>query len=229
MLNYGKTIGFFSIVGLFVLSLSCVGAFSKGQTSANPVAETPKNPVAETPKKEETSRKTPPSGIGQPWQTAVFRGLTMGKSKADELQKTLGQTGEVVDMTSVGNDDELTYNFDLKDEFKGRLVAYVDKKTKVVESIEIRPEAMSRGRVIELFGEDYALTGYSFDNCVDQTSDAAPLYEDPKGDNKYVEYRDRGIAVLIHDDDGTVQHILYLSEPLGSPVSKCYSAPSKKK
>jgi hypothetical protein len=50
--------------------------------------------------------------------------------------------------------------------------------------------------------------------------DSVPYYENPNSETEFIEYRDRGIAVLI-SENGMVQHISYLSQPIGIESSEC--------
>jgi len=60
---------------------------------------------------------------------------------------------------------------------------------------------------------------YAADECLSE-GESVPLYESPTGTIKYIEYRDRGIAISTNHQ-GMVEEILYLSEPLGAKESKC--------
>lgn len=155
------------------------------------------------------------------WQAATFHGLVMGKAKVSDLKKALGEPLEVADLKSVGNNDDTLYYYESKEEIIGKIVAWVDKKSQIVFSIELRPDSMSRTDVLKHFGNNYAITRYSSGDCPGTTFDSAPLYEDPNGETRFIEYRNKGIAILISEDDDTVQYISYLSKPVGSESSKC--------
>lgn len=176
---------------------------------------------------EETAlkRQTPTPNLSpspkQKWQVATFHGLVMGKAKVDDLRKVFGEPLEIVDLTSVGNKDDILYYYDSKEEIIGKIVVWIKKKTKTIASVELRPDSMSRNEISQYFGEGYIITRYSFSDCSGATFDSAPLYEDPNGVVESIEYRDKGIAIAIFDDNNMIQHILYLSEPYGRELSKC--------
>lgn len=157
----------------------------------------------------------------QEWQVATFRGLKMGKARIDDLRKVFGEPLEIVDLNSVGNKNDILYRYDSKEKIIGKMVAWVNKKTQTIVSIELRPDSMSKREVLDYFGKDYIITKYNFKDCPGETFDSAPMYESPNGTVENVEYRDKGVAIAIFDDNDMVQHILYLSEPFGSESSKC--------
>lgn len=154
------------------------------------------------------------------WQVAIFHGLVMGKSKVDDLRKVLGEPLQIADLTSVGDKNHLLYHYESKEKIIGKIVVWVNKKTQIIGNIELRPDSMSKMEALEYFGEDYIITRYSSSDCPEATFDSTPLYEEPNGEIKFIEYRDKGIAILISEDN-TVQYISYLSEPIGSELSKC--------
>lgn len=223
MLVCGKIFRFYLVVILLIWNFSCTDASLKGQNIVN---------VGKENSKEETTKVSDsPSKIREPWQVGTFRGLVMGKASIDDLQKVLGKPSVIADLEPVGNADEWAYHYENQD-IKGKLVVYVNKKTKTVISVELRPNSMSKEEVLNYFGGNYIITRYSFDDCDNAGFDSAPIYEDPNGQREYIEYRDKGIAIALFQNndksDNTVQYILYLSEPPGNSFSRCYSNSEKK-
>jgi hypothetical protein len=79
---------------------------------------------------------------------------------------------------------------------------------------------LSKADVIRIFGNNYLQVRYATDPCGKDTNEGtAEMYEDPAGDVKHLEYRDRGIAVYFHLTEGT--EILYVHKPFGPPHSRC--------
>lgn len=81
------------------------------------------------------------------------------------------------------------------------------------------PKGLSKEDAIKHFGSDYIITRYDFDLCLGN-EESAPLFESPTGSVTFVEYRQRGIAIAV-DDNSKVDHIRYVSEPIGAASSKC--------
>jgi hypothetical protein len=72
-----------------------------------------------------------------------------------------------------------------------------------------------------LFGNGYLIVHYASDDCLD-SGGAVPVYQSVNGTIKYMEYRDRGIAVaLALDDDQKVEAIIFTFKPLGPTHSLC--------
>lgn len=206
-----QTLFYLSIVSLFLMNCSGPGIplHSNGQFLAK--EETLQKPTS-TPSVQSLTKKK--------WQAANFHGLVMGKAKVSDLRKVFGEPLQIVDLTSVGDNDHMIYHLETKEEVNGKTLAWINKKTKTIVSIEIRPDSTAKAEILKYFGDDYVITKYSSSDCPDTTFDSAPLYEDPNGETKFIEYRDRGIAILISGDE-VVQYISYLSEPVGSKFSKC--------
>ena len=160
------------------------------------------------------------SASTQKWQVAKFCGLVVGKAKVDELRKMLGEPLEIADLSSVADNNHTLYYYESKKEIIGKIVFWVNKKTKSIVMNELQPNSMTKTEVLEHFGSNYVITKYSSSDCPGITFDSAPLYEDPNGEIKFIEYRDKGIAIIISENE-TVQNISYLSEPVGSKSSKC--------
>jgi hypothetical protein len=156
------------------------------------------------------------------WKVANFRGLVMGKATTFELRKIMGEPSEIVDLSSVGDSNHILYKYVSTEEIIGSIIVWIDKRTQIIAFTEIRPDAMSKKEVMQHFGNDYIITRYSLRDCSGGAQfDSAILYEDSNGELEYIEYRDFGIAIAIFSDNGLVQHVQYLSEPLGQGQLQC--------
>lgn len=164
-----------------------------------------------------------PGGAGGGWQAAVFRGLKVGESKRADMLRLLGNPRETVpaeaDSDSDAANPEAWYYYENADSLGGDFIVGVNKSDEVVKRVILRPASLARDAATKHFGPDYVVTTYAADECL-SAGDAVPLYESPTGTIKYIEYRDRGIAISTNHR-GMVEEILYLGEPVGAKESKC--------
>lgn len=155
------------------------------------------------------------------WRAATYRGLALGKSVRAEMLSVFGEPEQSVPYDEDKPNPGTLYFYKAEGEIKGDIAIAVDKRTDVILNVELRPETLSKEKAIKHFGDNYLVTRYSFDSCLeDEEADSAPLYESPGGPIIRLEYRERGIAVAVDEDDN-VLHISYVSEPVGAPSSKC--------
>lgn len=164
------------------------------------------------------------------WRPATYLGIELGTSGIDELIKELGSPSAMSDLNSVGNDRDLRYVFD-RAEFpsSGQLAVWVDKRTKVIHTMEFAVESLKRKDLNSLFGSQFQITKYAPDSCVKTNFDASAIYESNEGELSYIEYRSKGIAVVVDESVGPSRNlgedrvtlILYLSKPLGPATSQC--------
>ena len=202
----------FVITFVFGLNLSCAEILLKENNSINPGQRAINSDI---PKLSQSIAKPKKN-----WQVGSYKGLVIGKASLEDTIKILGKPSEIVDLKSVGNEREWAYHYKNPQDIKGQLLLYIDKKTKTVSGVIIRPDSMSKKESMDYFGQNYIVTRYSFSDCPGDTFDSAPYYEDPNGVTEFIEYRDRGIAVLVAEDE-MVQYVSYLSEPLGTESSEC--------
>ena len=156
------------------------------------------------------------------WRPGTYLGLTAGKSKRADVVRVLGEPKRLD--TPEGQrpedpDPEIWYVYERGGEFPGALTVVIDKRSEVVLRIDLNPDNLSKDDAIKHFGPDYILTRYDFDECLG-TEEAAPLYESANGSLLSVEYRQRGIAASVNEE-GKVNTISYVSEPVGARESKC--------
>jgi len=156
------------------------------------------------------------------WKAAKFRTLVMGGSKRSDMLRLLGKpiwSGRPMGEPENDPNPEIWNDYDRGGEFRGKLSVVFRKRTGVIVSIYLYPAMLSKNEAIKRFGNDYVETRYDYDNCLGD-EESAPMYESPNGQVRFIEYRSRGIALLV-DDLNKVRNISYLSGPVGAPASKC--------
>ena len=144
----------------------------------------------------------------------------MGKSTHADMIRVLGEpkSSELFDEDK--SKPEHWYHYDNGGEFGGELVFNVDKSTGVILRMILHPKDLSLKEGLKRFGENYLATRYEFCPGFEE-QESAPLYENPSGQFRYIEYRQRGIALSIGNKD-KVDFILYLSEQIAN--SECKEA-----
>lgn len=156
------------------------------------------------------------------WNAATYRGLTMGRSTENDMIQILGQPKwwELLDENK--SQPERWFHYDSGADFPGELVVNIDTRSRVILRMTLHPKDLSAQEAIKRFGENYVVTRYEFCPGFDE-EDSGPIYENPSGQFRYIEYRKRGIALLVGDND-KVDYILYVSAPIGTTSSKCKKA-----
>ena len=183
------------------------------------------------------------------WGAGNLRGLIVGKSRRAEMLRRLGKPkwtqtapkerdegGERDkdrdrgrypdrdrDRDRQGREKKprrLTWNhYEGIGEFPGVTNIATDTRTGVITRIDFFPEKLTKDQAITHFGEGYQITRYEIDECVSDEEHQS-FYESPNGSFVMVEYRRRGIAIVIVDN-GFVNKIRYVNGPIGSARSKC--------
>lgn len=206
-----------SVVALCVLSVqlifSCHGAAS---------------PPQQKQVKRQTGRKRPQNS--REWRAATYLGLTIGKSHRTNVVRVFGEPKRVDRPPGQALDDrelEIWYVYDNRGELPGELTVVMDERTDIVLRIDLAPANLSKEDAVKHFGPDFILTRYAFDDCLGN-EESAPLYESAEGSLLIIEYRHRGIGVLV-TESGKVQTISYVSKPMGAPKSKCKPQPPVKR
>ncbi len=160
------------------------------------------------------SKKASRQSAKRKWGTAVYRGLVVGKSSKADALKVLGKpewTGE--------ESETLTpmMGFTVSEPVAGRLSVLLDHD--IIIEIRLSPkETYTKSSIVKVFGPDYIIVHYSFDECLGEGG-SGPIYENPDGDIESLEYRLRGMAMNLHNDD--VEEISWLKGPLGPTHSQC--------
>jgi hypothetical protein len=149
------------------------------------------------------------------WRPAVYHGLIIGTSKRREVITKLGEPNYVGKEEDTGA-PYLSYS--VSDPFEGTLAAYIDHGTLSMLILTLRHPMPIKAAVETLGPTGLLRTNYSLDNCVGGAG-AGPIYENPRGDIEYVEYRSRGLALAVYEDK--VESVSFVAKPLGSATSKC--------
>ena len=150
----------------------------------------------------------------QQWRPGNYRSLVVGKSTQGDMFRLLGSPERVeVFGTPKDVNQEIWNIYQTQTAPAGALTVAVEKRTGTIVEIILAPENLSREEALRIFGDDYITTRY--DICPGfEEKDDAPIYESPQGAAKYVEYRGRGIALVVNYRD-QVDNILYVSKPVG--------------
>jgi len=150
------------------------------------------------------------------WVPAVYHGLVVGKSTRNNVLRILGKpksTGRAAE----SDPPMLYYDYDVADPVKGRIEVYF--RGAIVDSMALYPDAsLTQEDVIRILGERYSLVRYAGDDCLG-SGGAGPMYEDPEGDIKHMEYRNRGLAVAFNSSK--VEAILYVQRAFGPTHPRC--------
>lgn len=167
-------------------------------------------------RKAEAKQQTPE------WGTATFRGLTIGKSTRVDMSRVLGEpqwSGPPGDQQEDDLKPQVWNEYKDGGDIPGKVTVVVDEQSGVILRVDLYPEDLSRKEAARHFGENYVITRYAFDDCLGD-GESSPVYESPSGPLVNMEYRERGIAVALDDND-RVNHLSYVSEPIGARSSRC--------
>jgi len=114
-------------------------------------------------------------------------------------------------------DHEAWYIYDGVGELPGEFTVMVDTLSNKIIGMYLNPNDLSKEKAIKYFGNDYIVTKYDF--CPSDDEESAPVYESRSGAVSYVEYRSRGIALLIGYGD-KVDEVYYVYKRIGWPSKK---------
>lgn len=154
----------------------------------------------------------------QLWRPAIYRGLVMGKSKRAQMLRVFGQPKWSRE-AETGSHEEVWNNYEGKGEFPGITIVVTERESNVISRIDFYPTRLTKQQAIAHFGSRYILTRYNFESC-EGDEESEPLYESPNGLLQFIEYRARGIAIAIGNEE-MVTKISYVSHPIGTPQSRC--------
>jgi len=170
------------------------------------------------------------------WGAGNFRGLIIGKSTRADVLRRFGkprwsqtkpedkEEKEREEKERTGDRDRgehrVTWSsYESIGELPGITNIATDTRTGVIIRIDFFPERLTRDEAIARFGPNYIVTRYELDRC-GRDEDRESLYESPNGSLLTLEYRPRGVALVIQSND-LVSTIRYVNAPLGSLRSKC--------
>jgi hypothetical protein len=111
------------------------------------------------------------------------------------------------------------YVYKVEGEISGELVVTLDNPTGAIFNVQLNPRSLSREQAVKHFGGGYENHPLRFRPLSGRWR-VSPLYESPTGNLAFIEYRSHGIAILINEE-GKVDEIKYVSEPVGSKTSRC--------
>jgi len=121
-------------------------------------------------------------------------------------------------------DREAWYIYEGVGELPGELTVMVNTLTNKIIGMYLTPNDLSKEKAIEYFGSDYVVTRYDF--CPSNDEESAPIFESSSGAASYIEYRSRGIALLIGDGD-KINEVNYVYQRIGWPSKKMCPASNK--
>lgn len=185
-----------------------------------PVEQAQRTPSATLPALREASTKLE-TGSRPQWQAATYKGLVMGESSREDMLRVLGPPAEL----TPAEGRTQWYSYQEVSEFTsepktGELTAVVNQRSGKVVAMHLGTKDFTVEEAIKRFGSDYIKTGYDFDECVADPKEDA-LYETPNGFFRYIEYRERGIALLLDKREEKVVQIEFISQPIGTPKPRC--------
>jgi hypothetical protein len=121
-------------------------------------------------------------------------------------------------------DHEAWYIYDGVGELPGEFTVMVDTVSNKIIGMYLNPNDLSKEKAIKYFGNDYIVTKYDF--CPSDDEESAPVYESRSGGASYIEYRSRGIALLIGYGD-KVDEVYYVYKRIAWPSKKMCPASNK--
>jgi len=132
----------------------------------------------------------------KPWNPATYHGLIMGKSTRADAFKVLGKPKWAGREQDTGVP---ILSYDITDPLPGELEVFITKG--ILEGMTLNlKNNVSQKDIIRLFGDNYIIVHYATDDCLDDGG-AAPIYQNPKGPFKTMQYRDRGLVILFVYND----------------------------
>jgi hypothetical protein len=157
-------------------------------------------------------------------------GLTMGTSTREDLFRVFGEPEDFAEMEKWRSETdqlppEIPYIYQNVGEMRGLHRVAVNSLDGKVVWISVEAEKMSKEDVDRLFGPDYKITRYGYDDCIDD-EDGVPIFESSKGELELFEYRELGIFFSLKKQDSfkgldLVELITFVSEAPGTKTSRC--------
>jgi hypothetical protein len=153
------------------------------------------------------------------WIPAIYHGLTVGTSTRKDVARVLGKP------KWVGKEEDTGLpisSYTVSDPVPGTLVVYT--KRDLLDGMMLYPkDTLKQSDIVRILGTDYTVVRYDTDECLTE-SGTSPLYEAMNGSLRQVEYRQRGLAVILRDAETTnseVEAIGFVDKPFGPTHSRC--------
>jgi hypothetical protein len=176
--------------------------------------------VLQTSGAQDTAKKLSNSPSKETWRPGIYRGLVVGKSTQADMLRILGKpswSGYEPDVEI--KKGHMSYSYSNQGEFSGEAVVYVTWGT--IRGITLEPkESIPRSVAIKRFGTDFIIRRYSADDCLNKGG-SSPIYQDPKGAIKILEYPARGLVLNVDQYGYDIGSVSYTDGPPGSPDSRC--------
>jgi hypothetical protein len=148
------------------------------------------------------------------WKPASYRGVVVSQSSEKQLISILGKPNWIGKEQDTGLP---ILTFSVTEPVPGKLTVYITHG--LVTGMILSPTStLSRQDIMRLFGAKYKVTHYAIDECATEGG-TAPIYESSDGPITHLEYRDRGLAVVMQDSE--VQAILFEGKPTTPNRSRC--------
>ena len=160
------------------------------------------------------------------WQPATWKSLTAGKSTRADVLKLLGKPIRK-DFTEPDS-PEVWYIYKDVADFPGQFTVAIVNKTQRVRAMMLGPDPeVKKDVVLKHLGDGWEITRY--ESCPGDYIVEGPVYQDDKGHVEFIEYRSKGIGLLVGYQD-VVHDIEYLEAPPGlSSVKQCPPDPTKRR
>jgi hypothetical protein len=158
-------------------------------------------------------------GVSAPkaWIPAKYHGIVVGRSSVHEVIKILGRPKSFDREQDTGIP---TVSYDVADPVEGDLAIYLDHDK--VSGMTLYPkQQLPAKEAIRIFGPAFLNVRYERDDCLDNGG-AAPIYESSTGSIMHIEYRERGLALILSDkNNNNVEAIAFVAKPFGPSHSRC--------
>lgn len=156
------------------------------------------------------------------WKPATFKGLRIGGDHREDVLKLLGQPSSSREPEAAkGEEPEVWDDYLNVSGYDGHVIVISTKENHLLLKVAWYPEALSLEESKRIFGDQYKITRYDFVVGCSEDNDSAPIYENPKGNLSYIEYRAQGIAISTDSSGQKVDEVLFVSKPIGLASPRC--------
>jgi hypothetical protein len=159
------------------------------------------------------------------FRAAEFRGIRMGISKVEDVEKLLGPPAE----SGKGQEGQLYLGYRGIAPVPGYVEFTADPRSKVVEFMTVGAHSLKISDAIKLFGNRYARLRFSAYSC-DPDDGVGYSFFDPNGDAERVVFPDLGIVLYMKSPGGDqVYSVGYHSAWLEPEKNPCEASDRNKK